>query len=71
MSYCRFNNTELDLQDCVTALEELYYGNAPKLSRSELHSAREMMDLAEQFLRYREFLEEMKSEEDEEDEEAE
>ena len=44
MSYCRFQNTYRDLQDCLHALNE----NGPEtLSDDELVSARMMMQLCD------------------------
>ena len=53
MSYCRFNNTRIDMDDCLEALEEIYgiieYGEEPehsdwKLSVSEGRSAIAMFE---------------------------
>ena len=66
MSYCRFNNTEIDLTDCIDALE-----NGEIESKSEFQSMKNMVELCERFLDLAdsepaEFVEE--DEEDEEDE---
>lgn len=65
MSYCRFQNTLGDLNDCVTALghmteavysscqieeEEDEYGNEIVLGRAEERARREMVDAARAFL---------------------
>ena len=43
MSYCRFENTARDLDDCQTALEELLNGSASEpLSASELAAAKRL-----------------------------
>ena len=47
MSYCRFQNTLKDLQDCFDALQE---ENLEDLSNEELRSAQEMLQLCEQFV---------------------
>jgi len=47
MSYCRFQNTLSDLQDCFDALHE---ENLEDLSSDELRSAQDMALLCEQFL---------------------
>ena len=47
MSYCRFQNTLKDLQDCFDAL---YEENLEDLSQEELRSAQRMLDLCEQFV---------------------
>lgn len=39
MSYCRFNNTRLDMLDCINALQEGY-----NISDEEKHKARMMFD---------------------------
>lgn len=47
MSYCRFQNTLSDLHDCFDALHS---ENLEDLSRDELKSAQEMLQLCEQFV---------------------
>jgi len=44
MSYCRFENTTKDMQDCLYAIEE---GDTRDLSRYEAKALREFLDLAE------------------------
>jgi hypothetical protein len=44
MSYCRFQNTYRDLQDCVNALND---NGADTLSDDELAAARMMMQLCD------------------------
>ena len=44
MSYCRFENTTKDMQDCLYAIEE---GDTRDLSRYEASALREFLDLAE------------------------
>jgi uncharacterized protein YhfF len=44
MSYCRFENTTKDMQDCLYAIEE---GETKELSRYEASALREFLDLAE------------------------
>lgn len=46
MSYCRFENTLGDLQDCVYALEAIDEGEAPPLSRTEARAAEQLLVLA-------------------------
>lgn len=48
MSYCRFENTCTDLQDCVEVLE--YKCEFQDLSKSEQHYALKMRDLCKQYL---------------------
>lgn len=45
MSYCRFQNTYRDLQDCVNALND---NGADTLSDNELGYAKMMMQLCDQ-----------------------
>jgi len=42
MSYCRFQNTDMDLADCQRALKGLANGEETKLSRDELAAAKRM-----------------------------
>jgi len=49
MSYCRFQNTYRDLQDCIYALND----NGPDtLSAQELRYAKMMMQLCEDMINY-------------------
>ena len=55
MSYCRFENTSNDLQDCLEAMQELIdnfgvdeYGDT--LSKTELNAMHNMMPMAEEFI---------------------
>ena len=43
MSYCRFENTVNDMQDCINAIED---GDTRDLSRSEIRALEEFLDLA-------------------------
>src|SRR5690606_28510488 len=43
MSYCRFQNTSKDLDDCQNALEELAGRDAWPLSREELAAAKRLV----------------------------
>ena len=43
MSYCRFQNTAMDLDDCQDALEELINVPARPLSREELAAAKRLV----------------------------
>ena len=49
MSYCRFENTTRDMQDCINAIEE---GEATELSRYEASALREFLDLADVIKEY-------------------
>jgi len=46
MSYCRFENTSIDLRDCVNALEE---GDYPE-SDYEKQAAKCMIDLCKRYV---------------------
>ena len=46
MSYCRFENTLSDMQDCFDALKE----GDKKLSESELEAKKELIQLCREFL---------------------
>jgi hypothetical protein len=50
MSYCRFENTNNDLRDCVGAMEEAYDLADLDLSKTELSSLKNMRWLCEKFL---------------------
>ena len=50
MSYCRFENTNNDLRDCVGAMEEAYDMADLDLSKTELSSLKNMRWLCEKFL---------------------
>ena len=43
MSYCRFENTVHDMQDCIYAIEE---GDTSELSSREVRALEEFLDLA-------------------------
>lgn len=45
MSYCRFENTARDLDDCYDALEQLMVNGTGKLSRTELAAAKQLVAL--------------------------
>ena len=47
MSYCRFENTTRDMQDCLYAIEE---GDTKELSRYEAAALRHFLVLAEEIL---------------------
>jgi uncharacterized protein YhfF len=49
MSYCRFENTTKDMQDCINAIEE---GETKDLSRYEASALREFLDLAGEIKQY-------------------
>ena len=49
MSYCRFENTTRDMQDCINAIEE---GDTRNLSRYEAAALREFLDLANEIQQY-------------------
>ena len=49
MSYCRFENTTRDMQDCLYAIEE---GDTRDLSRYEASALREFLNLADAIKQY-------------------
>ena len=50
MSYCRFQNTELDLRDCVYEMQEYETFADMDLSKEESYAMLRMKDLCEKFL---------------------
>lgn len=44
MSYCRFQNTALDLDDCADALEDIFLGQDETLSRDECKGFARLME---------------------------
>ena len=48
MSYCRFENTTRDMQDCIWAIEE---GEANELSNYEVIALERFLALSEEILR--------------------
>jgi len=49
MSYCRFENTTKDMEDCINAIEE---GDTKNLSRYEASALREFLHLADAIKQY-------------------
>jgi hypothetical protein len=54
MSYCRFQNTKLDLQDCIDAVDVMLNNNGvdeheEQLSRQEKNAMIEMIEMARYF----------------------
>jgi len=52
MSYCRFQNTYIDLMDCVDALQEMAKGDRSieDLSPDEANAADSMREACEEYL---------------------
>ncbi len=55
MSYCRFENTSNDLQDCLEAMQELIDNNGvdedgDTLSKREINAMHNMRSMAEEFI---------------------
>lgn len=50
MSYCRFENTNTDLADCIEALEGLRGGDQGSLSDSELMKAKALVSQCAQLI---------------------
>lgn len=55
MSYCRFRNTVLDMQDCLYAIQEEKIND---LSKEELRALQEFLDVAWEITKYEEQIEE-------------
>ena len=49
MSYCRFENTTKDMEDCINAIEE---GDTKELSRYEASALRYFLYLADEIKQY-------------------
>ena len=47
MSYCRFENTASDLQDCIYAIED---GDVSALSSFEIRGAHKLLELAKELI---------------------
>ena len=68
MSYCRFQNTSGDLQDCIDDIDERLGNNLldeydEKLSHEELRAMRDMVEKARYFFEIGEdFLEQLEDE---------
>ena len=56
MSYCRFKNTSMDLQDCLEAIEN---NEIEDLVDYEYEGIQDILDYCEAILEYREDLEEV------------
>jgi len=57
MSYCRFENTSDNLQDCIDAIEDMNNNNGlneydEPLSDSEQEAFREMIEMCRTYLEY-------------------
>lgn len=46
MSYCRFHNTALNLQDCIDAIESSEYGYDKDISEMELRGLSDLFELS-------------------------
>ena len=49
MSYCRFRNTNIDMEDCIDALKEIEYDDE-EISEEEAESCVEMFDSIIEYL---------------------
>lgn len=56
MSYCRFENTKIDLEDCVFALEDILNGDADELSEREKRASDRMYELCQEYIEKYEML---------------
>ena len=48
MSYCRFENTVMDIRDCINAIEE---GDTDSLSSYEVNALRQFKELGDEIKR--------------------
>ena len=48
MSYCRFENTVMDIRDCINAIEE---GDTDSLSSYEVNALKEFKELGDEIKR--------------------
>jgi len=58
MSYCRFNNTAQDLDDCLDAINDEILNGEPLGSRMELEGLQRILDIVQEIECVREDLEE-------------
>ena len=56
MSYCRFENTARDLRDCVQAINN---GETDELNNYEIDGLKDILDLAEEIIDNKEYIEEI------------
>ena len=56
MSYCRFENTANDLQDCLNAINR---GETDELNEYELEGLQEILELAQEIMDDQEFIKEI------------
>ena len=56
MSYCRFENTARDLQDCVNAIRR---GDIGEINNYEIDGLKDILDLAEEIVDNKEYIEEI------------
>ena len=56
MSYCRFENTAKDLQDCVYTLDD---NDVEDLSSYEINGLRDLLDLAKEIVNMEEYIKEI------------
>ena len=50
MSYCRFENTSLDLKDCLDAIREDYYTEDEPISSREAQALQSLLEQAEELI---------------------
>jgi cob(I)alamin adenosyltransferase len=53
MSYCRFQNTAQDLDECLEAIQNEIFNGMPLGSRSELEGLQRILDIVEEIEYYR------------------
>lgn len=50
MSYCQFNNTALDLEQCLDTLQSIYDGDERRPSNQEIVAAKQLAATALEFI---------------------
>lgn len=51
MSYCRFRNTQIDLNDCVGKIQDIVWGECDDdVSSEEKRAAKQMYDLCQEYI---------------------
>ena len=50
MSYCRFENTSLDLKDCIDAIRKNYYTEDEPISSREAQALQNLLEQAEELI---------------------
>ena len=56
MSYCRFENTARDLQDCINAINK---GETDELNDYEVEGLRDILEMSNEIIDMKEFIKEI------------